>query len=278
MPDEYDENLIGEEELDEGQDAPEQDSEGDMIDEMMDSDPEVRGQLKEQLRQRLLNQQPQPQPQAQQPSELDEVRQELQKVDQEIDTFFEQSEENRNYEQYEKAKIRRDRLQRRELLLKEQMQEQERAVSRAPQIVESWIREKAAEDREVTKYADKIKTIANGLQPHIKADEGTLRQALQYMVEPNAYKQYVRERRQSQRKQQRTREAPSGDTYMDDDSGDEPQKQERFPNASQEEKQFLRRVGLIDEGKKEKQSGLQPTGDGGYFIPVGRGRRNQGGQ
>lgn len=284
MNDEYkdDENLIDEEDLEgqEDEQEPEQ-PERDELDEMLDSDPATREAIKEEMRRRIMeNQQPAQQQQEQpQMSQLDQVRQEIDKMEHQMEQFFSTPEAERNYEEFEKAKMHRDRMVRQEQLLEKQQQSQVQAVRQAPDIVDRWIREQARNDREITKYADKIKTMARSLQPNILADEGTLRQALEYMVEPNAYKQYRKEQRRKEARGTRGRETPQGDTYMDDDAPeDEGRKKDRFSDASAEERDFLKRVGLLqEETKKKEENTLQPTGDGGYYIPVTRGRRNTGG-
>lgn len=252
----------------------------DEIDELLDDDPEVRNAVKNEMKRRLIEQQQAPQrrePQKREPSEMDKVREEIEENDAALDAFFNQAEDERDYVEYEKRKLRQQRLIRRESLLKDQRYEQQRAASRAPSVVENWIRERAGTDREILQYADRIKSYAQNLKPEIKADEAALRNYLQYMVEPNAYKEYMRSGGK-QRKQPR-RDEPSGDAYMDDDG--EPRRKGKYADASDEERDFLRRVGVLkDSNAQKKNTDLYPTEDKqGFYVPVGRGRRNeQGGQ
>lgn len=273
--------LISGDDLNEGQDQeqePQARPERDEFDELLDDDPQTREAVKAEMRRRLAQPQQPPAPQSQEPSELKKVQDEIDTVETELESFFSTPEQERNYEQFERLKIRKGRLERQERQLERHEQDRERRMARAPQVIDAWIREQAATDREITKYADKIKQIARGLRPHILADEQTLRQALEYMVEPNAYKQYVRSRRTQQRSQPQDRNAPR-DSYSDDDGDDRPRNRDRFADASDEEREFLRNVGVLKDRQKEaRRSGLVPTGDGGYYIPMNGNKRREGGQ
>lgn len=247
--------------------------ERDEIDDLIDSDPEVRSAVKQEIKNRLLNQQQavrqeQAPPPPAEPSELERVQAELEETDSKLDAFFETPEANRNYEEYEKMKLRQSRLMRRESQLKDEARLTEQAVSRAPQIVDAWIREQAAVDRNITRYATRIRELARTLRPNIQSDEASLRDALKYMVEPTAYKEY---HSRNARRQQTRRDTPSGEAYMDDDGGQARKPKDKYADASPEEREFLRNVGLVKDQQKSRDNELIPTPDGqGYFIPIPR--------
>lgn len=254
----------------------------DEFDDLLDNDPQMREAVKAEMKRRLMQGVDEPrQPQGDRPkTELERVRDELEATQREIDEFFSTPEQERNYEKFEQSKLRLGRLERQERLALEQRDEYRRALSRADSIVDSWIREQAAMDPNVAKYGDRIKRIAKTLRENVRADEATLRDALKVIVEPNAYKEYVRANRQTKRKPQSRRDVPDGNAYMDDDGDDRPARNDKYADASEEERAFLRNVGLLkdERSKRSGKSELIPTEDGGFIIPIGRGRRNESGR
>lgn len=272
------ENLLDEQDLNQGEPEQESAQERDELDELLDSDPQMREAVKAEMKRRLMGQeQPvQQQPVEPEPTQLDMVQQQIVENDRQLDAFFETPEAERNYEQFERLKIQQRRLERQEREAREAHMRQREALSRSDQVIESWIRQRAATDRGVLEYQDRIKQIASGLRPDIRADEGALRQALEYMVLPNAFMQHSQAQRARQgRRQPQRRDAPPGEAYMDDDADDRPKRRDKYADASAEEREFLRRVGLLkDESSRGRQNdGLIPMKDG-YVIPITRGRRN----
>ena len=124
--------------------------------------------------------------------------------------------------------------------------------------------------------------MAKTLDPAIRADRARLEQVLQHLVEPNAYKQHNLSRRGGARQDFRR---DAGGSYTDP-SGDErdarsEQRGNPYADASPEELEFLRGVGLVKDrkGQPRDSNELQLSADGrGYVIPVTRGRRNQRGE
>ena len=255
----------------------------DEIDEMLDSDPDIREAVKREIRQRLLGtQQPQPTqatprtPQVE--TELESVREQIQKYEATIDEFFQIPDSERNYEQFERTKIERDRAMRRERQLEARKSQYQTGLNRSTQVVEDFIRQRTAEEKRqhypvsVGDYADLVRQYARTLEPEVLADEAALRRNLQYVVQPNAYMAYMNQPGRNRTRIKTQPDAPRGDAYMDDGGVDTEAPRGKYADATDEEREFLRGIGVLED-KKQTSTDLIPTEDG-FIIPIGRGRRN----
>lgn len=256
------------------------DPQEDAINRLIDEDAEVRAAVAAEIKQRLMNPpqptQPQESPTASLQSEAAELRRKIDADEAFIDTFYAKPDSERNYTEFQQAQ---DRIRRNERSLREKEREEQRLVQNLNQSdawVESWIGEAKLRDPNVGRYASTIKQLASQLPPAVLANREQLRNSLQHYVEPNAFKRYSMQNRQARRQDPRRDSAGSG-AY--EDSGDEEQaaavKQDRFADATPQERDFLRRVGVIKDDAKKAGDGLVPIEDG-YIIPIGRGRRNEG--
>lgn len=252
----------------------------DPYDELLE-DPEIRTRVKEELKNlatRGYYGQPQQQaPQQPQVNPLDEVNRKIQENDQWIDEFFSKPDDKRNFEEFERRKVEQSRLDRKRNEIMLAQQQQREALGRSQDVVEGFIKRVAEVQKKrfgesrIQHYADEVRRLASQLDPAILADEGRLRQNLEWMIEPVAFKRYEESRFNQRSRAQKQRYEARGEAYMDDQE-DTPEQNDPYADASPEERRFLRGLGLIKDGKDNKEA-LIPT-ENGYIIPIRKGRRN----
>lgn len=255
-----------------------EDPQDDAINKLLDEDPDVRAAVAAEIKSRLMNPpaaQPQEAPTAGLQGEVEKLRGEIDADEAWIDEFYEKPDSERNYTEFQR---KQDRIRRNERRMREVEREEQRIMSNLNQSdawIESWISEAKMRDPNVSRYASIIKQLAGQLPANVLANREQLRNSLQHYVEPNAFKRYALSNRQQRRQDPRRDSAGSG-AY--EETGDEQPvaaRQDRFADATPQEREFLRRVGVIKDDAKKGADGLVPIEDG-FIIPIGRGRRNEG--
>lgn len=296
MPEDQNENLSDALLLDESQESSgerdnEMSAEDKAVYDLMDNDPDTREAIAAEMKRRLFqagvaqNQAPAPfqAPQVSpQQEELREVRAQIDEAEKWIDGFYAKSDAEKNYAEYQSQNDKIRRLTRRETQLLTEQQHVAQALSQSGSWVDEWIESQAAAEKArsgratIKEYAASIKQMAATLDPAIKADRARLNQVLQHLVEPNAYKQHNLSRRGGASQRQDFRRDTGGSYSEPGDESSDRRPTDEFADASPEEREFLRGVGVLKDRKEPKRDGgLIAHGDG-YIIPVGRGRRNGG--
>ena len=252
------------------------DPQDDAINKLIDEDPDVRAAVAAEIKSRLMNPQPaapQESPTAGVQSEMGRLREQINADEAWIDAFYEKPDSERNYTEFQR---KQDAIRRNERRMRELEREEVRLTQNLNQSdawIEGWIGEAKVRDPNVGRYGNIIKQLARQLPPQVLADRDALRNSLQHYVEPNAFKRYAVQNRTAKRQDPRQDTAGTG-AY--EESGDEvPQagKQDRFADATPQEREFLKRVGVIKDDAKRGGNEMIPIEDG-YIIPIGRGRRN----
>lgn len=252
----------------------------DVYDDLLE-DPQFRPQVKQAIAQFAQrgyagNQEPQQQPM----DPMQQLEAQIAERDQYIEEFFQKPDEQRDYMEYERKKAELTRLDRRLSEMRTQRAQQQMALGQSDQVIERWIRSKAEQERrqygeaEISNYASRIREIAKGLRPDLLANEQKLRETLEYSIEPFAYKEYQQRQRQQGRPQQEARDGRERDSYTDDDADEPHEPQDKYADASDEERTFLKGLGLIKEERGKRQSELIPVKNG-FAIPIRPGNRNQ---
>lgn len=264
--------------------GPEQDQgrSKDVYDDLLD-DPGFRPQVKQAIAQFAQQGYQGGQPQQEQPKDpIQQLEEQIAEKDRYIEEFFSKPDEERDYAEYERTKNELQRLDRQLNQMRHQRSQQQVALSRSDEVINRWIKSKAEQERrqfgepEINNYANRVREIAKGLRPEVLANENKLRETLEYSIEPFAFKEFQRSQRQGGQRRP-VREGAGRDDYTDE-GGDGPHEdgaQDKFADASEEEREFLKGVGLIG-GEKKQEPDLVPV-KGGYQIPIRPGRRNQAG-
>lgn len=268
-------------------------SERDIYDEMLDNDPALRAQVKDEMRRRLSGQPQQQQgEQRREPTRLEQLQGKLNEAEQFIDDFLKMPEEERvnkygdnAYAVYEQKRTEAMRLSREESTLMHQESMMATAALRAGEIVDSFITEAIDAERRrfgnttIDRYQNRVRELAKALGPEVKADPTELRKALEYYVLPNAKSEYLDQQRlarhqQGGQRRQSAQDHAGGEAYMDGGNDGQGGNKDPYADLSPEERDFMKRMGLIQETPKDGERGLIPI-DGGFVIPVTEGRRNK---
>lgn len=252
------------------------DPQDDAINKLIDEDPDVRAAVAAEIKSRLMNPQPaapQESPTAGVQTEMEKLREQINADEAWIDAFYEKPDSERNYTEFQR---KQDAIRRNERRMRELEREEVRLTQNLNQSdswIDAWVNEAKLRDPNVGRYGNIIKQMARQLPAQVLANREALRNSLQHYVEPNAFKRYALQNRQQRRQDPRQDTAGTG-AY--EESGDEapvPGKQDKYADATPQEREFLRRVGLIKDEGKRGGNDLIPIEDG-FIIPIGRGRRN----
>lgn len=259
--------------------------EDDAVYELMDNDPEVRAAVAREIKQRLMQQQqpaPAPAQTLPQSNELQLIRQRIEETEQWLDAFYEKPDTDKDYVAFQRKQDEIRRLERQERDLQAAQRTVTANLAQSSAWVDEWIQAEARQQKaqrgvaNIERYAHLIKQLANQLPVEVRADRAKLNESLRFYLEPNAYKQYNES--QANRRAAARREA--GAHGEPGDASDErmSDKQDPYADASAEERQFLRGVGLLRDAEQPRKKGsseLIPLQNGnGYIIPIGRGKRN----
>lgn len=255
---------------------------------LMDNDPDVRAAVAQEIKQRLFQQQNPPVQQQEQAlpqtGDLERIRREINETEQWLDAFYEKPDTDKNYVEFQQRQDRIRRLERQERDLQSEQRTLTTNLSQANNWVDEWIQAEAQQQKakrgvaNIERYAGNIRQLASQLAPEVRANRQKLHDALRYYLEPNAYKQY----NESQASRQAANRRDSGGHGAPGDASDDRMNdtRDKYADASPEERQFLKGVGLLrDDQQQAKKSStdLIPMDNGnGYIIPIGRGKRNPG--
>ena len=289
MADNPDSNLAdvllgGDEDVAQVGETQEEAPQANVITQQLETDPEYRAQVADYITQLAAAQvgaaqAPQEQQQAApQVSPIDQADAGIDELQRQIEAFLQMDEKdpNKDYRQYEEWKVQLSRLENyRARLDRQERLDMARRLSPegSERIVEEFIQQEGRSQarrigkNHVSSYANRVRDLAKQLNANVRSDPDSLRNALQNAIGPMAFQEYVEA---SMKKGGSMREgaAPS-ESYAD---GRTPEAQQgEFDDASPEERQFLRAMGLIQG--EERQAGVRQV-DRGFEFDVTRGRRN----
>lgn len=276
---EHQEDLSGALLLDE---QPGRGVEDEAVEHLIDQDPDVRAAIAAEIKARLMtppNAAQEAPPEAGVRSRLADIASKIDAAEKWVDGFYERSEADRvgdySYTAFQRKQDEIRRLEREARALEREELRLMQNLGQSDAWVEQWIGEAKSKDPLVERYAPIIKRLAAQLPAAVLADREKLRSSLLHYIEPNAYKQYNVAQRQGTRRADPRRDTAGSGAYGDE-RGSEPAREGKDPyaDASPQEREFLRRVGLIKEQAGNDDTGLIPDGDG-FVIPVRRGRRNE---
>lgn len=281
--------LLNDDESGGDEGAQEMSAEDKAVYDLMDNDPDTREAIAAEMKRRLFqqgvaqNQAPAPfqaPAVSAQQQELNRVREQIDAAEQWIDGFYAKSDAEKNYAEYQSKNDEIRRLTRRETQLLTEQQQVSAALSNSGSWVDEWIEEQASQEKArhgratIKEYAQTIRQMASTLDPAIRADRTRLNQVLQHLVEPNAYKQHNLSRRSGAQRQDFRRDTGGAYSEPGDEQERRPNQNDEFADASPEEREFLRGVGVLKDRKSQQDDGRMIPHGNGYIIPVGRGRRN----
>lgn len=265
----------------------------DIYDDMLDHDPALRQQVKEEMRRRLAGQsqqQQQGEPPKREPTRLELVSARIEELAQKKNEFLSLPEDQRTQESYiefERMREEQFNLGREESRLIAQQSETEARAARAGEVVDQFLQQAIEQERRtfgsttIDRFQGRVRELARSLDPEVRADPQRLRQTLEFYVLPNAKSEYLDQQRLARRnapsQRRSAQDHAGGEAYMD--GGDDSQKAtDPYANASPDEREFLKGLGLIKDAPQEGRRALIPTRDG-FIIPVTQGRKNNpGGQ
>jgi len=155
-------------------------------------------------------------------------------------------------------------------------------------VVDDFLRQAIDQERQrfgsttIDRFQGRIRELARTLEPEILADPQRLRQTLEFYVLPNAKSEYLDQQRLARRNSAPPRRSAQdhagGDSYMDGTKDEGQTPPDPYADASPEEREFLKGLGLVKDAPPTGGRSLIPTRDG-FIMPVTQGRKNnQGGQ
>jgi hypothetical protein len=250
----------------------------DHIDDVMD-DPNFRPQIKQAIFESAQRGWQGTQPQEQRQAPPDPMQQNLDRQTEliaEQKAFFDKPEAERDYQEYEKSKLEVAELQ--AAYQRAQREQSQRRASlldpyRVDQIVGDYIEKEARSQASrfgkavIKDYEARIRDVVRKLpEQHLAGEQALL--AVLPNIDALAFKEHVAKPRAG-----RGRDASQG--Y---DGQDDRPRTDEFADASAEEKEFLRAMGLIGGGEEKKETMREvrtASGRQAFVLDVGRGRQNK---